>query len=449
MLKKILIAVPIIVLLLLGIIYYSQAHRLEVLNAYSAKNICSCVFIADRDVRQITDENLHVFPSSYVSTEIDREAKMVSCDLFGFKKRTARYREGLGCALLVGEDDYNCSFKTKPAAPGLDPEVPWPYGRKSVRAKLNSIHAVSLFRAFDYAFEEKHHTRALLVAQNDTILKEQYAVGFSKDTPQLGWSMTKNIAGTLVGILEKQGKLDRNSPAPVEQWKADQRKSITTNHLLSMSSGLEWEEDYTTYSDVTRCIFLEENAGDFAASKRAESAPNAIREYSSGSTNIVSNIIRSQFKTQEEYWRFPYEQLFYKIGMNSAQLETDESGNFVLSSYLYATPRDWARYGTLYLHNGEWKGEQIISPEYVKYCTNELGLEHESFFGYGINFLLNTDKKLFPDAPEDTYFTGGHDGQRVFVIPSRKLVIVRLGVSDQVDWNELLKRILKGTKKRV
>ncbi len=445
MLKKALLFLLALTLFALALAYLLLAPRISVLNAYVAKNICSCQFVANRDVQTIAEENLQVFPSGYLSTDIDKESKTVSCALFGMSKRVAKYREGLGCALLIGNDDYNCSLQ-KPKAKALNPEVAWPYGGKTVRAKLNTMEAVPLVKAFDFAFEEQHHTRSLIVVQNDTILKEQYGKGFSKNTPQLGWSMTKNIAGTLVGILQKQGRLNVNDPAPIKAWQADERKKITIGQLLNMGSGLEWEEDYGKHSDVTQCIFLEENAGKFAATKQLEAAPNQIREYSSGSTNIVNLVIRSAFDTEEQYWRFPYEALFYKIGMNSAQLETDESCNYVLSSYCFATPRDWAKYGLLYLHEGSWQGEQIISKEYANYCSSELGLEDDSFYGYGINFVLNTDQKRFPDAPSDTYYTGGFNGQRVIIIPSRNMVIVRTGVCEDFDWNKLLKMILRAIK---
>ena len=167
--------------------------------------------------------------------------------------------------------------------------------------------------------------------------------GFTKDTPILGWSMTKSVLATCYGILENQGKLDMSWPAPITEWEKDERKNITLNHLLRMQSGLEWDEDYSKISDVTRMLFLESDMTQSQRVKKSVATPTEVWNYSSGTTNLLSGILRQQFRSHQEYLDFPYAALIDKIGMYSMVLEADIAGNYVGSSYCWASTRDWAR----------------------------------------------------------------------------------------------------------
>jgi CubicO group peptidase (beta-lactamase class C family) len=125
--------------------------------------------------------------------------------------------------------------------------------------------------------------------------------------------------------------------------------------------------------------------------------------------------------------------------MTSMVLETDAHGYFVGSSYGYATARDWARFGQLYLQNGVWKGDSILPKEWVGYTVTAAPASKGR---YGAQFWLNRNREL-PDVPEDMFSCQGHRGQRIFIIPSRQLVVVRLGFAeDNFDYNQFLKNIL-------
>ncbi|OYU79882.1 MAG: hypothetical protein CFE23_11940 [Flavobacterium sp. BFFFF1] len=252
--------------------------------------------------------------------------------------------------------------------------------------------------------------------------------------------MTKSITATMFGVLQKQGKMDINKPAPIADWQQDKRAKITINDLLHMNSGLEWEENYEKICDATPMLFQAEDMGKVQLEKPAIFEPNAHWNYSSGTTNLLSRILRNQFKTHQEYLDFWYGAFIDKIGMNSMIVESDMAGNFVGSSYGWATTRDWAKFGLLYLHKGNWNGEQLFDKSWAKYVATPT---RDSHGRYGAHFWLNAGGK-YPDAPKDLYSCNGFQGQMIFIIPSKDLVIVRMGLTDDntFDFNNFLKGIL-------
>jgi CubicO group peptidase (beta-lactamase class C family) len=206
-----------------------------------------------------------------------------------------------------------------------------------------------------------------------------------------------------------------------------------------MSSGLKWNEDYTTISDATTMLFRRPDCYKSAVACRLSKKPGTVWKYSSGTANIISGIIRNTINDDKEYHIFPYRELFNRIGMSSMILETDAAGNFVGASFGYAIPRDWARFGLLYYNNGVCQGDTILPKGWVDYSRMPAKASEGK---YGALFWLNKAHQL-ADAPEDTYSCQGHRGQRIFIIPSRHLVVVRLGFSEEYfDHNAFLKGIL-------
>jgi CubicO group peptidase (beta-lactamase class C family) len=172
---------------------------------------------------------------------------------------------------------------------------------------------------------------------------------------------------------------------------------------------------------------------------------NQSWNYSSGTSNLLSGILRNQFKTHQEYIDFWYSSLIDKIGMNSMIVEQDMAGNFVGSSYGWATTRDWAKFGLLYLHKGNWNGEQLFDPSWSDYVAKPT---NGSSGDYGAHFWLNAGNR-YPDTPKDLYSANGFQGQMVFIIPSKDIVIVRMGLKEQkdgFDFNGLLKGIVGSLK---
>jgi CubicO group peptidase (beta-lactamase class C family) len=294
--------------------------------------------------------------------------------------------------------------------------------------------------AIDSAFSSEKQTRAVLVLYKDHLIAERYADGFDKNSIILGWSMTKSITSTVYGVLQSQGKLSVNDKAQVASWQDDERKDITLNDLLHMNSGLEWVEDYNTISDVTRMLFMEKDMAKVQEDKALEFKPNTHWNYSSGTSNLLSGLLKGYFNSQQEYLDFWYTDFIDKIGMHSMVVETDLEGNYVGSSYAWATPRDWAKFGLLYLHRGNWNGTQIFDEAWVDYIT----IPTETSDGqYGGHFWLNAGG-VYPDVPKDLFSANGYQGQRVFIIPSKDLVIVRMGLSEEpvFNFNEFLRETL-------
>jgi CubicO group peptidase (beta-lactamase class C family) len=293
-------------------------------------------------------------------------------------------------------------------------------------------------------------TRAVIILFNGQLIAERYADGFTAKTRLSGWSMTKTVTGALIGILVKQGKLYIDAPAPVPEWRniSDPRHSITVTDLLQQRSGLDFEENYSKSSDATRMLFQEADMGGFTASRPLKSQPGSVFYYSSGNSNILSRIIR-QTVGDSLYYCFPYQQLFYKLGMYSAVIEPDASGTLVGSSYMYATARDWARFGLLYLNDGVFNKEMILPEGWVAQSTRPASTEKQ---GYGFQIWLNTASdtliKRYPAAPADMFYADGFESQLIFIIPSKNLVVVRLGLTqhNNFDGNKFLHDVLASIK---
>lgn len=432
------------VLLLVAAGIFAAGWVLPTATGFVAKNACSAVFVASRDPAQILAEDLAPYP--YVSVSVDRDQQLVRATVLGLAARTAVYRPGLGCALTITvapEHLRKQGFEPPRAAPS---RAPWPLGDGDPATITPSgVDRVALDAAVAAGFAEPNpaslrRTRAVVVIHNGELVAERYADGFDRDTRHLGWSMSKSITGALVGVLVGRGQLDIQAPAPVPAWAGDPRRDITIDQLLRMSSGLEFEERYGALADATHMLFELDDAAAFALAKPRAHPPDSIFSYSSATTNILSWIVRQQFADDAAYHRFPHEALFGPIGMRSAVFETDAAGTFVGSSYVYATARDWARFGLLYLQDGVWNGTTILPPGWVEYSrtptpTSE-NREYAAHFWANAGDPQDPSKRRFPHLPPDAYQASGFQGQAVLIVPSRNTVIVRLGMThDRPAWD--------------
>lgn len=442
----------IFVLLLIAVVIYLRIEiypQLDLISGFSAKSVASGHFIDGRSLETIQQGDNDIDKVDWATNEINDTEPFVTSKVYGLKERKAIYREGLGATLINDDFDVTKPYLV-PKRTQLKNNLPFPYGNNEQKdtvfsnvdyVKLNTV----IENAFDKKGEKNKRTRSVIVIYKDKIIAEKYADGFDKNSRILGWSMTKSLTATFFGILQKEGKFDIMKPAPIEEWKNDERSKITTNDLLHMNSGLEWEEDYGKISDVTKMLFIEEDMTKSQINKPLVGKPNETWNYSSGTTNLLSGILRKQFKTHQEYLDFWYSSLFDKIGMNSALVEVDMKGNFVGSSYGWATTRDWAKFGLLYLHKGNWNGEQIFDESWAKYVSTPTNTSNGQ---YGAQFWLNAGRK-FPDAPKDMYYASGYQGQMVAIFPSHDLVIVRMGLKEdpEFDFNGLLSGVVGSLKK--
>jgi CubicO group peptidase (beta-lactamase class C family) len=428
----------------LGFGLFYVYNRFAVITGYAAKNMCSCVFLAGRDEKITQDQELNFSYIKYASVTVDYKAQKVSATLLGLGEKTAYFHPQKGCALLE-EDEVEEFLKNIPEVI-TDSKVP---SSIVVNDTCAEVDYVKLKAVLNKQFEEPKPnepfgTRAVVVLYKGQLIGEQYAKGFDTNSLHLGWSMAKSVFSALVGIAIQDSvvaSLDAKTLFP--EW-SDDKREITLKQLLQMNSGIDWEENYANLSGVTLMLYKEGNMVDFVKSQGIEGSRGEHFEYSSGSSNLLSGYLRTRFETYEEYFKFPYQRLFNRIGAPSFKLETDAAGNFVASSYAWATARDWASFGQLYLNNGRVGEDQLFSEDWVKFSSEPSNGSDNS---YAAQFWLPTQKE-YPDAPKDMFFADGFQGQRIFIIPSKQLVIVRMAVSrfQQPDYNVLVKEVMAAVK---
>lgn len=431
--------------------YLSQA--LPIIAGYGAKNLCSCVFVAGRNPEEVIQQELGAALVNLGTYQVNTKDSSATGSVFGMSTRKAIYRKGLGCTLVseISEAALRAQKISLASKPPINQDtIAWPLGNRTVDSLLN--RSEKLNAVVSAAFEEPEpdkpvNTRAVIVIQNGNLVAEKYAKGFTANTPLIGWSMTKTITNAMVGLLVKQGKLNIDAAAPVDEWKADERNKITLNNLMQASSGLAWEEVYAGPSTATNMLFRKKDAGAFAAQSTLEHEPNTHWYYSSGTTNIISRIIRHTVG-DEHYHQLPYEEIFHKIGAYSMVVEPDASGTFVGSSFSYATARDWARFGLLYLNDGVANDQRILPEGWVKYSTTPAPAAPNGEYGAQIwlnaGVKNNPAQRRFDQVPNDMYLMDGFEGQSVVMVPSKNVVIVRLGLSQkrEFDVNQFVHDVL-------
>lgn len=277
-------------------------------------------------------------------------------------------------------------------------------------------------------------TLALTVVQGGRLVFEQYDPEHGPESTLVSWSMAKSITHALVGIAVGDGLLDTSADNLFPQWAGDRRRGITLQNLLNMSSGLAWNEDYVDgeVSDVIEMLFGADpgnHAGDhasYAASRPLVNDPGTHFYYSSGTTNLVTRVLARALgdepPARTRTLAFMNERLFGPIGMTTAVPKFDNAGTFVGSSYVYATARDFARFGWLYLNDGVWDGDRILPGGWADHGRAWVASDEETGAGYGAHWWL-------PPALPGTMAAFGYEGQFTFVVPDRDLVVVRLGKS--------------------
>lgn len=454
LLKIILRVVSALLLLMLAIGIWYAWRAFPIISGFGAKNMASAVYLQHRDPSDVLKEELAFFPVSVGTYTINKEDSSVTGSVFGFAKRKAIYRSGTGCTLVndLPETAIRHQHFNIPVVSTQNRDtISWPVGDKLSDSMPVTINRSLLQQAIDHVMQattkkgKPAFTRAFLVVYDGKIVGEQYAPGFHKNSVQLGWSMSKSLTAAVIGVLVKSGKLDPNAPAPVPEWKGTPKEKITLKQLLQQTSGLGYTEDYGSPSEATDMLFKRGDMGAFTARLPLQFQPGTIFNYSSGNANILSRIIRHTVG-DSTYAVFPYQALFHKINMYSTLLEPDASGTYVGSSYGYATARDFARFGLLYYNNGTWNDEQILPVNWVHETVQPAAANKQRRYGY--QFWLNGQdekdptKRWFPDAPADMFFADGFGGQNIFIIPSKKLVVVRLGVQT-IDENKYLKEVIQ------
>ncbi len=431
---------------ILGIALYLNS-LLPIITGYAAKNLASAVFISGREPAKVEGLDLNFSFIKYTKNQVNTDDKSVT-SRFLWGKSKAIYREGFGVTIVrdASEADLKkIKFPSGTNAAYSQDTIKWPFG-DILPDTATGIDVTKLNEISDHIIDQNSYNGnvfAFMVIHKGVPVAEKYKPGFDKNTRLLSWSVAKSFTNALVGILVKQNGLDIYKPAGLAEWKDDDRSKITMNDLLQMQSGLKWNENYGNRSDVTVMLHCEGDMSEYAYSMPIEVPAGTKWYYSSGTSNIVTRLIRQQFASDSAYYAFVKTQLFNKIGLDNAVIEPDPAGTLIGSSYLYASARDYARFGLLYLNDGVFNGERILPEGWVKYTTTAASTSNGE---YGSFFWLNRSKK-FPSAPEDMFSCQGHDGQYIFIMPSQELIVVVLGYSPSskggVDCDRLLKDIIE------
>ena len=430
---------------LIGSVWYFN-KALPVFIGFAAKSLCSGVFISARIPGVVFEDDIRpmIKHAPWVNYAVSMAEKSVTVDLAGVFKRQANYRPGCGCTLAVdGGQIPKCNNIESQMTAKRPTEFngQWPLTSDDPPPPfLNATRSQRLSDILQNEFKQdtsnrKAGTRALVIVYGGNLIAERYAEGFNENMPLAGWSMSKSVINALVGILVKKKLLLLDHPAPVAEWERpdDSRNVITLNDLLRMSSGLKFSEVYVPPSDVTSMLFESADFAAFAARMPLAAPPGTEWQYSSGTTNIIAGIIRQA--VEKEYGsltHFANRELFDRLNMQSMVMELDPSGTVVGSSYMFASAKDWARLGLLYLQNGMWLEQEVLPPAWVKYTRTPAPAAPSG--NYGAHFWLNAGPaddpsvRPWPRLPPDMYYAQGFKGQYLIIIPSRHLVLVRLGL---------------------
>ncbi|MDD5333748.1 MAG: serine hydrolase [Rhodoferax sp.] len=435
-----LVALVIVALLYLGIPQNAAGM--------AAKGVCSAAFVAGRPWQKMLADD--VLPASpvlgLISIAVDENAHAVTARFAGLFARRAALLPQRGCVL-----DLAPAGEAAPTAKRVNPDLdkPWPQGEAALPVAQwgPGVDAQALQKVLDQAFvgagdPAAANARGVAIVHQGRLLALRNGPGFAAGTPLHGWSMSKTVNGMLLHKLAAETQLSLDSPvvdafrparepAWVASWRQDERKNIKVSDLLYMRDGLASTEDYDPWGSVPKMLWGQPSVTAFAAASPTQAAPGTRWRYLSATANLLAGVARGRFSNDADYWAYPAKALFEPIGASSAVLETDSDGNWVGSSYVWASAGDWARLGQLMLNDGRWGDTQVLPPGWLKRASTPSTAQGEGL-GYGAqSWLIGNpaagECKANPGVPADTVAMMGHWGQIVAVVPSREAVIVRLG----------------------
>jgi CubicO group peptidase (beta-lactamase class C family) len=421
-------------------IIFRPDRAIRVATGLVAHNICSKNFVSGLDPQTVFAETterdgIHLF-RWVLGYQLDRTGKTVDASVAGLLGSRAVFREGLGCVLLHGPDEpylprSDIDALKRPKDPPLLAEIAGPDPVEPSDPQLKA--------ALDHAFEEPaappfRRTKAVVVVHDGRVIAERYAAGVGVDTPLLGFSLTKSVVNALIGILTQQGLTSPSLPAPIPEWRgaADPRREIEVEHLLRMTTGLALDETNSGFDPSSRMVYLRNDMAGFAVKAAMIAPPGTRWAYSSPTTQLLARIIRDLTGGPEQALAFAWRELFNPLGMRNVTLEFDGTGTMQGSSYMLASARDWAKFGLLYLNDGLIGNRRILHEDWVNFsAAATLNTD------YGAGFWTNRSEHEYAKGrvrlgiPRDAFFASGDLGQRIVILPSQHLVVVRLG--DSVD----------------
>lgn len=392
---------------------YFSANRISIRNGLQAVLMCNGLFTSHRTLKQAFDQELAYVTVPVGTAEggeyaIDRERRFVEVGgpTTGPVLR-AVFREGIGCVVMApgqSVDDIGLLPElTLPYPPGDAADMPWPMGNVLEQKPLpDEVDGAMLQAASDWAFDREtpeQDTLSLIVVYKGDIVHERYAEGVTMMTRTRTWSTAKSIAATLIGMLVDDGRLELDAPLgfgwlpDVGDDEHDPRNAITLRHVLNMSSGLypvdSFNMEYATGSGLAYWNGL--SSVDGARNRALIREPGTHWDYENYDTLLAVYAMKLALGDEQAYAEFPRKALLDPLGMRNTLPSTDRFGDFIFSSQVYTTARDLARFGLLYVQNGVWQGERLISEEWIDFVRTPAPASAGRGHDYGGQFWLVPD----------------------------------------------------------
>ncbi|WP_049622975.1 serine hydrolase domain-containing protein [Frateuria defendens] len=415
-------------------VVWLNREALHLATASVSRSLCAAAFVSKVDPGRVYAEEQRPLMDGIggaLRYTVDRPRREVRSSVLGLFPARAVYRDGLGCLVMHGDGPV-------PEAAGLaDAAIADAFGPAVVEPADPALR-----RALDQAFAEPDPvhprlTKAVVVLHEGRLVAERYAPGYGPDTPIWGHSLTKSVTQALIGVLVRQGRLRPEQPSPVAAWRspADPHHAVTVDQLLRMDSGLPFDETDGPANPSTHMWFREADTAAYAARMPLAHAPGSAWGYSNLGYALLSRMIGDATGgTAAGAERFARRELFAPLGMRSAVIETDAAGTLLGSGFMYASARDFARFGQLYLDDGVADGRRILPEGWAAYARSQT-LDT----GYGAGFWTNLVNQGrvpvwdapwgMPELPRDMFYARGAFGQYIVIVPSARLVVVRLGIS--------------------
>ena len=427
---------------------YWQHQRDMVRRGQQAIFMCNGLFTSNCSLEQVFEQELAFFREPIGTSEggdyeVNWDRRAVAIGAPGaVPVMRAAFREGIGCVILPPdqslEDIDRLPELTLPYPPGDPAQIPWPDGDLIESTGLPAnVDEEKLLAASNWAFDRESPeqvTLSLVVVYNGQIIHERYAPGFDVTTRTRTWSTAKSIASTLIGMLVDEGRLALDEPLGFDWYpnarspETDPRNEITLRHVLNMSSGLETVDnrglEYATGSGMSYWAGSSSVVG--ARSRALIREPGTYWDYENYDTLLGVYAMKLALGGEKAYAEFPRKALLDKIGMRNTLVSTDRFGDFVMSSQIYTNARDLARFGLLYLGNGIWNGERLLSEEWIDFVRTPAPATKSIGSIYGGQWWLVPEGR--DDVPKDAYSTSGNRGQFSIIVPSHDMVIVRRGL---------------------
>jgi CubicO group peptidase (beta-lactamase class C family) len=446
--RNLVLGLAVLAALLGGARFVPPATDIPSGTGYTALELCTKAFVAGEELEHVK--------ATYVVPKVRQLSDLWAIDVVPGKRvevrtvlptlahaRAAVYREGLGCTMVTPDTTEQAvlaqALRPIAVAPAGGPDTPWPLGEGAAQGELANDalrtlierHAAGLLaEARPGNVGTRLNTTSLLVARDGQLLFERYGQGYTRNRLQLGWSMTKTLTALLAGVLAGDGKLAIDAPVGLVRWQGTPKAAITWRQLLNMAPGIEWFEGYGGASDATEMLFSHADQGAWAADRPLTSKPGGVFTYSTGFSNIAMKRMRELLGgSAQAIYEHAQRRLFAPLAMRGALIEPDASGTPVGGARGMLRPVDWLRLGELVLRQGAWNGARIVPEDWMRFMLAPSPADT----GYGGSIWRQPTDRVDADLrarlPKDLVFFAGHMGQFLIVVPSAKLLVLRLGAS--------------------